>query len=222
VTSRGIGCVFLRVVLASLALASARSTPLAAQLLIEGYLGGSYSVPTPLTIVQQSYPDLKLTAHYSTRPFNDSWYYGWRVGYFWGRKGLLFDLVHQKLYLENPPPEVQDFRVTYGYNILTLGPAWKTKHLTLNLGAGPVVGNPYSNVRGQVWTRDQGLFNAGYYFGGAALQGGAGWNFRIVGRFFLSLDARFTAAYAQVPIRSGHADVPNLAFHLLAGAGYGW
>ena len=190
--------------------------------MVQGFLGNSFSVPSPLKLVQSGYPDLTFTAHYSTRPFEPTWYYAWRLGYFWGRTGLLLDFVHHKVYLENPPPEVQDFRITYGYNIFTLGPAWKTRHTVYNLGVGAVVGNPHSIVRGQEWTRHGGIFDGGYYLAGPALQGGASWSFRVVNRFFLSLDGRLTAAYARVPIEGGHANVPNLALHVLLGAGYGF
>jgi len=42
--------------------------------------GSAYNVPTPLTIRQDGYPDIRMTARYQTKPFGPfAPYYSWRV-----------------------------------------------------------------------------------------------------------------------------------------------
>jgi len=176
----------------------------------------------PLTVKQSGYPDISLTARYASEPFQTTKYYAWRVGYWWHRRGLLLDMTHHKIILLNPPPEIQSFKVTYGYNLITLGPGWRTDHMIYHVGLGIVLANPYSIVRGQERPHTGGMFNEGYFVAGPALVGGMGRVFRIVDRLFVSLDGRVSAAWAQVPVVKGHANAPNVAFHIQAGIGYGF
>jgi hypothetical protein len=198
------------------------AAPLHGQAALEVYFGTSYSLPTPLTISQQGYPDLHETAHYDTRPFIDTWYYAGRLG-FWGKhdKAWVVDFTHQKIYLANPLPEIQDFRVTFGYNQLGAGRAWHRHGLILSLTGGIVVANPYSMVRGQEFVRGGGLMNTGYRLSGVTMEGGLNKQFRLVERLFCSLDTRLSGSWARVPVVGGHADAPNVALHLRLGLGYG-
>lgn len=196
--------------------------PARAQVAFAVFGGTSFSLPTPLTISQQGYPDLHFTAHYDTRPLETTYYYAGRLA-LWGKgsKAWIFDYTHQKLYLSNPPPEVQVFKVTFGYNEFSFGRAWYRRGLIYSLTGGLVVGNPYSEVRGQIRYRGGGLLNSGYVLGGATIQGGLSKQFRLVDRLFLVADSRVSLSYAQVPVANGHAQVPNVALHLHFGVGYG-
>ena len=108
--------ILLGAVLLTLAPVSAR-----AQWAVEAFLGTAVSAPSNLTIRQAGEPDISFTAHYATNPFKSSSapYYGFRVSRWWGRWGAFFDDLHHKLYLTNNPPEVQEFEVTYGYNLFS-------------------------------------------------------------------------------------------------------
>jgi hypothetical protein len=210
-----------RALAASLALLLA-ARPARAQLAFTVMGGTSFNLPTPLSISQQGYPDLHFTAHYETRPLETTYYYAGRLA-LWGkgRKAWIFDYTHQKLYLSHPPPEVQVFKITFGYNEFSLGRAWYKRGLIYSLTGGIVVGNPYSEIRGQVRLRGGGLWNSGYVLGGATIQGGLSKQFRVVDRLFLVADSRVSFSYAQMPVANGHAHVPNVALHLHFGVGYG-
>lgn len=191
-----------------------------AQVSLEAMGGAAFNAPTPLSISQAGQPDLSFTAHYSTRPLVTTRYYAFRVGLWSGRTGWVVDFLHHKLYLENPPPEVQDFRITYGYNLLTLSRAWRQNWATLSLGAGPVIANPHSEIRGKLRPRTGGVLR-GYYLSGLTLLGGANRRAYFGARVFATFDAQVSASYARVPVAEGHAVAPNLALHLKVGLGYG-
>jgi hypothetical protein len=194
-----------------------------AQWAVEAFLGTAFSAPSNLTIRQAGEPDISFTAHYSTKPIKSSSapYYGLRISHWWNRWGGFIDHLHHKLYLTNNPPEVQTFEITYGYNLFSLGAGYRTGHWSFLAGAGPVVTNPTSTVRGQFKPHDGGILGTGYYVDGAQVQLGVNRRFRIVSLVFLSADVRGSLGWARVDVVNGDADVPNYALHFLLGVGIG-
>ncbi len=171
--------------------------------------------PTSLTAWQEGYPELKFTAHYSVKPIEKSTYYAWRIARWKGKRAWELELVHHKLYLDNPPPQIQRFQITHGYNLLTVNRAWDKGKYILRAGAGLVITHPETIVRGKElpWNRSPG----GFYLSGPTAQVAAGKAIKLAGPFGLSLEVKFTASYAWIPIEDGYAYVPNLAIHFLAG-----
>lgn len=203
-----------------LCLALAAAPQLAAQPSVELQVfgGSSASLSLPITITQRGQPDLGFTAHWDTKPFRPTVYYAWRVGLWNGNRGWRFDHTHHKLYLRNPPPEVDEFRITNGFNLLTVSRAFRSGPLTYSLGAGPVVTYPINEVRDQRLAHDRGL--GGYLLSGASLLAAVTREFRVSGGLIASLDARASASWVRVPVVNGRATVPNAALHLHAGLGY--
>jgi hypothetical protein len=193
--------------------------PASAQLELQAFLGSSVSAPSPISIHQQGQPDLRFTAHWATRPFLDTWYYGGRIGLWKGSRGWLLDFTHHKLYLTNPPAEVQRFRITNGMNMLTVSRGFRRGKLTYAFGAGPVITYPVNTVRGEALNKDRG-FLGGYFLSGGNLMASATRRFPLASGVFLSLDGRVTASYVRVPVAHGHASVPNAAVHFHMGLGY--
>lgn len=189
---------------------------------IEIFGGTSFSLPMPLDLKQNGYDDISFTAHYETKPFNKHPYYAVRVGRWENGKSWEVELVHHKIYLTNNPPDVQHFEVSHGYNLLTVNRAWETKALIYRVGLGMVIAHPESTVRKkEFYEMDGGLKGDGnYYVAGPAAQIAIQKRFGIWGGLFGSAEAKFTAAYATVPIADGEAVAPNTAFHFLAGIGY--
>ena len=194
-----------------------------AQWAVEAFLGTAVSAPSNLTIRQAGEPDISFTAHYATKPFKSSSapYYGFRVSRWWNRWGAFFDDLHHKLYLTNNPPEVEKFEITYGYNLFSLGAGYRVGQWSFLAGAGPVITNPTSVVRGDFKAHEGGIFGSGYYVDGAQVQLGVNRRFRVVGVFFVSADVRGSFGWARVDVVNGDADVPNYALHFLLGVGFG-
>ncbi len=204
----------------AISLGTVATTPREASAQIEAqiFFGSAQSLPLPISIVQAGEPDLHFTARWATRPSRPTWYYAWRIGVWRGNRGWRLDHTHHKIYLTNPPAEVQQFQITNGFNIATISRAFRSNHLTYSLGAGPVITYPISRVRGKKIDHDRGW--NGYVISGGSVVGMVTREFPITGGLVLSLDARASASYVRVPVVDGHASVPNAALHLHAGLGY--
>jgi hypothetical protein len=192
-----------------------------AQWALEGFLGNSASAPSTLTIHQAGQPTIRFTAHYETRPTEPSIYYAARLSRWWGRWGAFIGFIHHKIYLTNNPPEIQSFKVTFGYNLGGIGAAYLINGWGLLGSVGPVVSNPSSVVRGRTLDHEGGVWNTGNYINGVNLQVGVNRRFYVVDWAFVTADFRLSAAWAEMDIAGGTADTPNYAAHLLIGIGGG-
>jgi hypothetical protein len=183
-------------------------------------LGDAYCFKMPLTIEQEGNEKVKLTAHYHTESFHMPVYYSWKIGTAKGQRGWELELTHLKIILANRPPEIQEFRVSHGYNYLTVNHIWDLDVLILRFGAGLIVAHPESTVRNLSYDTELGFLKRGYHISGAGLQIAAEKRFYIIKGFFLDLEAKAAAAYARVGVAEGHATVPQAGFHGLFGIGY--
>lgn len=177
--------------------------------------GGAWSANTKLTIEQAGQPAITIeNAHYATRPFEPPIYYRVRAGWRLGANALRVEFIHHKLYLDNPPPDVQHFEVTHGYNLLllSLDREWTLLpgfvFLTSYVGGGAVLAHTESTVRGvshqpahQEWA-------------GGAFQAGGGVKLKPLPLLVLGVELAGTAAWANVEVADGTANVPNLALHM--------
>lgn len=210
-----------RLVLLLLLAFAARPGPVRAQQVeLQGFLGSSVNAPSPLRIHQDGQPDLHFTGHWATRPHLDTWYYAWRVGLWSADRGWLLDFTHHKMYLTNPPPEVQRFRITNGMNLFTVSRGFRKGKFTYAFGAGPVITFPKNEIRGERLESGRRGFWGGYFLSGANVMASATRRFPVAAGVFLSLDGRVSFSYVSVPVARGHASVPNLALHLHAGLGF--
>lgn len=182
--------------------------------------GAVWNLRTPLELRQDGAPDLRVSARWETRPLEAPPYWGLAFARRDGRHELALELVHHKLYLVNPPPEVGHFSVSHGYNLLLLGYGHRVRgRLWARAGGGLVVAHPENEVRGERLAQDQGVFGLGYHFTGAAASFLLEWRVPLVGPLYAAAGARATAAWAVVPIADGTADVPNVAGHATLGLG---
>jgi hypothetical protein len=193
--------------------------PAAAQLELQGFLGSSESIPSRVTITQAGQPDIRATAHWDTRPFQDTWYYAGRIGVWKGQKGWFLDFTHHKLYWDDRPAAVQRFQITNGMNMLTVSRGFRRGRFSYSFGAGPVITFPVNRVRGQ-WLGEGRGFWGGYFLSGGNLMATGTRRFPLMDGVFLSLDGRASFSYVRVPVAGGHAAVPNFALHFHAGLGF--
>jgi hypothetical protein len=180
--------------------------------------GLQYNVPLSLVIRQSGQPDLRLTARFSTRPFFEVPYYDVKVGI--ARKPWAFELelVHHKLYLDNPPEEVGAFELTHGYNPLLVNVARDQRGVTFRAGVGILIAHPETTIRGRRFPEDGGIL--GWYICGPAGQVSVSKSFDISHRLYAGLEGKAVGAWARVPVVNGSADVPNLSVHGLASVGW--
>jgi hypothetical protein len=182
----------------------------------------SWSAPSPLRIQREGEPDLAFTARYETRPFRGSPYYAYRFARWSGLRAWEAELVHHKLYLTNPPPEVQHFEVTHGYNLVTVNHAARSRERgwVARLGVGVVIAHPEGVVRGRPIASARTVLGGGYHVAGFTAQVAVGRRIELARHLVLSPEAKATASLARMSTADGRLAVPNVALHALAGLGY--
>jgi hypothetical protein len=193
--------------------------PAFGQIEVQAFFGSSFSAPTPLSITQRGQPDLRVTAHWATRPFRPTWYYAGRIGFWRGNRGWLLDFTHHKMDMTDRPAGIQQFEILNGANMMTVSRGFRRGKLSWAMGAGPIVTFPVNRVRGRALERGRGFFG-GYFLSGANVMASATRQVPLPLGFLLSVDARASASYMRIPVADGHAAVPNVALHLHAGVGY--
>jgi len=186
----------------------------------EGFLGTAWNLPTSLKIVQEGNPNIKLTAHYKEHSFEGFPYYTLRVGRWSEDRAWELELVHHKIYLDDPPAGVQRFSISDGFNIVTVNRAWSMRRFIWRFGVGLVVTHPESTVRNKPFDESKGILGQGFYISGGAIQGAVGKRIFLWKGLFASIEGKLTVSFVRVPIVEGHADVPNVAGHILLGLGY--
>jgi hypothetical protein len=179
-------------------------------------VGEVANLETSLEIRQEGSPKIELDAGYETRPFEPPLYYALRAG----RNGWELELIHQKIFLKNRPPEVQHFAVSHGYNLLTVNRAWDAKRLVWRIGAGAVIAHPENEVRGRELDPDDTNLGGGYHLTGPVFQAGVEKRIELGERWLFGIEGKASAARAVIPVAGGEADVPNAALHLLFGVGW--
>ncbi len=192
------------------------AAPLSAQWTFQVSVGEVANLETSLEIRQEGSPPIELDADYESQSFTSPLYYSLRAG----RSGWELELIHQKLFLENRPPEVQRFDISHGFNLVTVNRAWERRRFLWRLGAGVVVAHPENEVRGRKLDPGDTNLSGGYHLAGPVIQAGIEKRFEVGRRWLLGIEAKASAARAEVPVAGGEAEVPNAALHLLAGFGF--
>ena len=200
----------------ALLLVAAPLAPAAAQSWsLEAYVGTAYNFRNRLEITQDGGFSSSLSAKYDTRGFDTPLYYLVRAGRWEKRAGWELSLLHDKLYLSNPPAGVASLSISHGFNILSVNRAFRYGNWLYRIGAGPVITHAEANINGVT-------YDGPYKLAGAAFVSSIGRRFYIGTSTFLSVEAMLTAARAT-PKLPGPPDaelkVNNVALHLLAGIG---
>jgi len=181
--------------------------------------GGAYNVPMPLSIRQQGYPDINLTAHYHTEALTLPVYMDVRLSCWQNDRSWEIEFIHHKLYLDNTTFEVQKFNLSHGFNMIFLNRGFNKKKFRYRIGAGIVVTHPESNIRGKEFGDSEDTWDLGYFLSGPAINLAISKPIWLGNRLFINAEAKTTFAYASVKVAQGNADVFNMAFHLILGIG---
>jgi hypothetical protein len=182
--------------------------------------GEVYNVSVPLTIRQQGYPDVKLTARYLSEPFTLPIYVDSRLSRWQNGKSWELEFIHHKLYLDNTTPEVQKFNISHGFNMIMINRGFDRKTFYYRAGAGVVLAHPESKIRGKEFGDSADNLDMGYYISGPVLNLSIGKHYRLNNRFYINAEAKTTMAFASIKVADGNADVYSIAFHLILGVGF--
>lgn len=205
----------MRPVAALLLLALAPAAAPAASWSFEAALGSAWHADTRLEIAQAGEAPLALAADWATRPFQDSPYYALRLARWQGNRAWELSLIHDKMYLRNPPRGVAALSISHGFNLLTLNRAGRRDALTWRFGAGIVV----THVEGRVRGVD---YDGPYDLAGVVALAGVSRRFYLAGPWFLNAELAATLARAEAEAHGVPAlalEVRHAAVHALIGLG---
>lgn len=188
----------------------------------ELFTGTAWHLPMPL-VVERPEGRTGLHARYSTRPFTDAPYYSYRIGYAWeASRAVEMELVHNKLYLDNPRPPVERFEVSHGYNLPTVNTVWPSGGWQLRIGIGVVIAHPEGRVAGHSVGGARTLLGGGYHIAGVTAQAALGRRY-VLGHGRVATTAapevKLTASWASIPLPRGRVIVPDISLHVLGGLG---
>jgi hypothetical protein len=203
---------------------AASAPPTRHELSAELFAGTAWSLRTPLGVRLPGAPSTTQRARYGTRPFADAPYYAYRVGYGSPSRAVEAELVHHKLYLENPAPPIERFEVTHGYNLATANVRAPAGRHQVRAGVGFVVAHAEGRIAGRPVGGDRRtLLGGGYHVAGATLQLAVGRRYpfgRGAVAAYAAPELKLTASTARVPVGGGGSvSVPNVALHVLGGLG---
>ena len=188
----------------------------------ELFIGSAWSLPLPLSLSDAPEP-VRLRARYSTRPLRDAPYYAVRLGHTNEGRGFEAELIHHKLYLENPAPPIDRLEITHGYNLAMINAVRPADSWQLRVGIGLVIAHPEGQIAGQVVkAKQRTVLGGGYHIAGGALQVALGRRYALTGGDVVltaAPEVKLTAGFARVHLEQGTLSVPNVAVHALAGLG---
>lgn len=171
----------------------------------------------PLHIEQPGEPDLHFKARYRTRPWKGAPYYAYRLGY----DRWEAELVHHKIYLQNPPPEIEHFEVSHGYNLAMVNYVRPSYGFVIRFGLGLLIGHPEGKIRGKSVGPVRSLLGGGYHISGISAQLSLARELDLSRHLFINPEVKLTAAWGRVPLAGGgRAEIPNIALHALTGLGF--
>ncbi len=185
-------------------------------------LGGAYTRPSELTINQLGEESIYIeNARFETQPLTNPVYYAWRLGFTPLGQVWEVELVHHKLYLINKHPDIDQFSVSHGFNLLGLNRVWPGSVLDWRLGMGLVLAHPESEIRGQVYDENHGILDHGFHWVGTNIQAAVGRRFPLRYRnLYAFTEGKLTWASVKLPVSNGEAVMDVVAGHVLFGLGY--
>lgn len=192
-------------------------------------LGGSINKNETLTIHQDNGTDIRFNANFNSKPFTNPLYYGLRVSRHKDGQAWEFEHLHQKLYVDNLPSEVQHFEITDGYNLFYINRSLTLpKHgIQVRAGLGAVIAHPQITINGvETYQKGGGAIptiwnkSSGYQWAGMSAQVGMEKSFAITDQLSLSTEAKITHSRADIDLMNGSVKVPNTALHGLVWLGY--
>lgn len=192
-------------------------------------LGGSFNKNENLTIHQDGGLDITFRADFDSKPFNNPLYYGLRIARHKGSTAWEFEHLHQKLYIDDLPNNVQHFEITDGYNLFYVNRSIATPKYDIRLrtGVGAVIAHPQITANGvetykkgggaipTIWNKD-----SGYQWAGVSVQAGIEKSFAITDKLSVSAEAKITHSKADIDLENGSVKVPNTALHGLVWLNY--
>jgi hypothetical protein len=182
----------------------------------EAMIGDAYNLDSRTRVVHPSLGDVSFGGEYETRGLEGPLHYAWRVARRQEGRAWELQLLHHKLYLQDPPAGIDALSVSHGFNIVTVNRAFDFAGWRARMGIGPVITHVEASIAGTT-------YDGPYELAGAAVLLGLGRAFAITSHFYLLGEVGATFGYVEAD-PSGTPEleltIRNPAVHAQIGAGY--
>ncbi|MCW8888339.1 MAG: hypothetical protein OQK25_04690 [Gammaproteobacteria bacterium] len=191
------------------------------------FTGAVFNSKEDLLLKQNSNPDIFIpNAQLKTKPLTPPPYYGLRLAREIEGGAWEIEHIHQKLYLDDLPANLQRFEVTDGYNLFYVNRSWtQPEGVEYRVGVGAVIAHPDITIYNQSNHVSGGgaipkIWADGYHWCGVSLQAGYSRSFKRSDRWAIVPEVKLTHSMANIPIYDGSVRLNNTALHLNIGVNY--
>jgi hypothetical protein len=183
---------------------------------VEILIGDAYNAGSWTRIEHETLGEVSFTGNYDTRGLEGPLHYAWRIARWEDMRGWELQLLHHKIFLQNPPPGVDALSVSHGFNVLTVNRAFEYRGWRMRAGLGPVITHAEARIAGTA-------YDGPHEISGAAALLGLGRALQLGGHFFLLGEVAAIFGYVQAEPEGTPAlevTIRNPALHAQIGAGY--
>jgi hypothetical protein len=183
---------------------------------VEALIGDAYNLDSRTSVVHPSLGTVSLDGEYETRGFEGPVHYAWRVARWKEGRAWELQLLHHKLYLQDPPAGIDALSVSHGFNIVTLNRAFDYAGWRPRVGIGPVITHVEATIAGST-------YDGPYELAGAAVLVGLGKTVAITSGFYVLGEVSATFGYVEANPSGApelELNIRNPAVHAQLGAGY--
>jgi hypothetical protein len=187
---------------------------------LSAMMGCSFSGRSPLQIQLADGRRESISADYNNRCVDDSHWWSFRLENWQNQSAWGLEITHHKIYLKNTTDLIESFSISDGYNLVLFNLAKQYGRVNYRVGIGAVLGHVDVTIAGRERFIRKGL--DGYYLTGPAFQLNVERILWESDYHFISLDSKFTAAYAKVAVsanRDEYAVAPDFAVHMSLAVG---
>jgi hypothetical protein len=179
-------------------------------------IGDAYNADSRTRIEHATLDNVSFTGDYDTRGLEGPLHYAWRIARWEDARGWELQLLHHKLFLQNPPAGVDALSISHGFNIVTINRAFEYRGWQMRAGLGPVITHAEARILGTA-------YDGPYEIAGAAVLVGVGRRLELGRHFYLLGEVAATYGYIHAePDGAPNLEVTirNPALHAQAGVGY--
>jgi hypothetical protein len=179
-------------------------------------IGDAYNFDSRTRVRHVSVGRVSIDGEFETRGLEGPLHYAWRVARWEDDKAWELQLLHHKLYLQDPPSPIESLSVSHGFNIITVNRAFEFDGWRARIGLGPVVTHAEARIAGT-------SYNGPYELAGAAALIGAGRVLALTSHLYLLGEISATFGYIEVNPEGTpelEFNIRNPALHAQVGLGY--
>jgi hypothetical protein len=182
----------------------------------EALIGDAYNLDSRTRVRQEAVGHVSLEGDYETRGLEGPLHYAWRISRWNDDKAWELQLLHHKLYLQDPPNPIEALSVSHGFNIITVNRAFEFDQWRARVGVGPVLAHAEARIAGT-------SYDGPYELAGVAALVGAGRILALTTNLYVLGEISATFGYIEANPEGApelEFSIRNPALHAQIGLGY--